>query len=98
MNLTGKQKSFLRSLAMTKKAVFQIGKDGLTQPMIQTVGDYLFKNELVKIILLDSCPLDKSEIVDAFESQGFEIIQTIGKNIVLYQKNPQLEHGIVLPR
>jgi RNA-binding protein len=98
MALSGKQKSFLRSLAMTRKTVFQIGKEGITQPMIQSVTDYLQKNELAKIALLDSCPQEPVEAAKVFETHGIEIVQVIGKNLVLFQKNPKLEHGIPLPK
>jgi len=98
MTLTGKQKSFLRSLAMKKKPLFQIGKEGITQTLIQSVTDYLLKNELVKVSLLDASPIELPEASEIFATQGFSVVQTIGKIVVLYQQNPKLEHGIVLPR
>ena len=50
--LTSKQKSYLRSLAQTEPALFQIGKEGLSDNLIQTVDDALRTHELVKIKLL----------------------------------------------
>jgi RNA-binding protein len=98
MKLTGKQKSFLRSLAMTKKPVFHLGKEGVTPTLAQSVEDYVLKNELVKIHLLDTCPLDVEAAAGEFIALGLELVQTIGKTIVLYRRNPKLESGIELPR
>lgn len=97
MTLTGKQKSFLRSLAMKKKPLFQIGKEGITDTLLQSVEDYLIKNELVKVALLDTCPMSLNEAADFFAETGIHVVQTIGKVVVLYQHNPKLENGIVLP-
>ena len=98
MTLTGKQKSFLRSLAMTRKAVFQVGKEGLTPTLLASVEDYVVKNELVKIAVLETCPLSSAEVAEGFASLGTELIQTIGKTLVLYRRNPKLEKGLVLPK
>lgn len=98
MTLTGKQKSFLRSLAMTRKAVFQIGKEGLTPALLAGVEDYVVKNELVKIGLLETCPLSPAEAAEGFAALGTELVQIIGKTLVLYRRNAKLEKGIVLPK
>ncbi|MBQ1318241.1 MAG: YhbY family RNA-binding protein, partial [Solobacterium sp.] len=45
--LTGKQKRYLRSLAETQPALFQIGKDGLSDNLINTVNNAFNTRELV---------------------------------------------------
>ena len=50
--LTSKDKKTLRSIAQTRKALFQIGKDGVTLNMIKTISDSLEAHELVKVSLL----------------------------------------------
>lgn len=96
--LTGKQKSYLRSLAQTIKPIFQIGKEGLTEAVFASVDDYLLKNELMKVSLLDTCPMEKEEVVTLFSEHGIEVVQVIGKTIVLYHANKKLKEGIRLPR
>jgi len=98
MELTGKQKSHLRGLAQTIKPLFQIGKDGLTEAIRKNVRDYLLKNELMKISILDTAPGEAEDFAPLFEEMGMEIVQIIGRQIVLYKPNPKLEKGIVLPR
>jgi RNA-binding protein len=39
--LSGKQKAYLRSLAQNERAIFQIGKDGLSDTLIKTLNDAL---------------------------------------------------------
>lgn len=96
--LKGKQKSYLRSLAQTLKPVFQIGKEGMNQAVFQSVYDFLFKNELGKISILDSCPQTKEEVASFFEQRQIEVVQVIGKTLVLYLPNKNLENRIRLPR
>ena len=95
--LNGKQKSYLRSLAQTKRAIFQIGKDGLSDTLIDTVGKALKARELVKISVLKSCPNDdlKELAFDLAMHTKSEVVQIIGRTIILYKKAK--EPVILLP-
>lgn len=85
--LTGKQKSYLRSLAQTQHSIFQIGKDGISDNLIDQVSAYLKKNELVKITVLKSAPVDLKECAfDLAMHTKSELVQVIGRQIVLYKK------------
>ena len=94
--LTSKQKSYLRSLAQTEPALFQIGKEGLSDNLIQTVDDALRTHELVKIKLLKtgSDCVDES-IFDLAMNTKSEVVQKIGRIFVLYRKAK--EPKIILP-
>jgi len=98
MILNGKQKSYLKSLAQTIKPMFQVGKDGFTEVVQTAVMNYLTKNELGKIAILDSCPESKDEIALIIESMKVHVVQVIGNNIVVYKRNPKLEAGIRFPQ
>ncbi len=52
--LTGKQKHFLRSRAMTMKPLVNVGKNGLTDQLVQSVAAAVEARELVKISLLQT--------------------------------------------
>ena len=62
MNLTGKQKRFLRSKAHHLNPIFQIGKGGVNDAMLVQIGEALEKRELIKVSLLQcgSCARRKS--------------------------------------
>jgi RNA-binding protein len=98
MNLTGKQKSYLRSLAQTQKPMFQIGKEGLTDEVMLAIENYIIKNELGKISILDSCPETKDALTTKIENHKIQVIQIIGNNLVVFKRNHKLEAGIRFPR
>jgi len=94
--LTGKQKRYLRALAVNKKAIFQIGKDGLSKELIQGLNDALKKQELVKLSVLKTCDTDMNELeLDIISGTKAELVQKIGKTLVLYKKSK--EPKIILP-
>lgn len=86
--LTNKEKSYLRGLAQTKRALFQIGKDGITPNMIRTVSDSLEAHELVKIALLKTYADDvRQAALDMSGATSSEIVQIIGRTFVLYRRS-----------
>ena len=86
--LNGKQKRYLRSLAVNEKAIFQIGKEGLTDPLIISLKQALAKRELLKISILKSCEIEKNELViDLLASTGSELVQSVGRNLVIYKRS-----------
>ena len=94
--LTGKQKRYLRSLAVNEKALVSIGKEGLTENVINSAREVLKARELLKIQILKSCETKLNEIlIDLLANTGSELVQTIGRNIVLYK--PSKEKIIKLP-
>ena len=94
--LSGKQKRYLRSLAVNENAVFQIGKDGLSENLYQSVREALKTRELIKISVLKTCEIEMNEIaVELCANTGAELVQKIGKTIVLYKRSR--ERKIILP-
>lgn len=95
--LTGKQKRYLRSLAVNEKAIFQIGKDGLSINLYNSLNEALKARELIKISILKTCELDSDEIASTIcDKTGCELVQKIGKTIVVYRRNLK-ENKIILP-
>ncbi|MGG0642815.1 ribosome assembly RNA-binding protein YhbY [Sporosarcina gallistercoris] len=95
--LTSKQKSYLRSEAHHLQPIFQIGKSGLTDAIIKQIEEALEARELIKLSVLQNCEQDKEEIADILGQQaGFEVVQIIGKTIVLYRESTE-KKKIVLP-
>ena len=94
--LSGKQKRYLRSLAVNEKAVFQIGKDGLSDNLYTSVKEALKTRELIKISVLKTCELEMNEIaIEICAHSGAELVQKIGKTLVLYKQSK--EKKIILP-
>ena len=95
--LTPKQKAYLKSLAQKEKAVFQIGKEGLSDNLLTDVLNYLNKHELIKISILQNSMVDKDEAIEFFEDAGIEFVQFIGRVLVLYKHSDNAKNPIVLP-
>lgn len=94
--LTSNQKRQLKSMANRLNATFQVGKDGVNNNMITDILNYLNKNELMKVSILQNCPQTKDEVADAFSASGIEVVQIIGKTIVLYKKSENAKNPIIL--
>lgn len=94
--LTTKQKVYLRSLAQTEKPLFQIGREGLSDNLIEAVKNAVRKRELIKISVLKNSAEDLQELAfDLARLSGCELVQVIGRQIILYRKAK--EPKILLP-
>lgn len=95
--LTGKQNRYLRSLAVDQNALFQIGKEGLSENLYVSLKEALKARELVKISILKTCDIDINEIaIEVCAHTQSELVQKIGKTLVIYKHNSK-EPKIILP-
>lgn len=95
--LTGKQKRFLRAKANTIKPIFQVGKIGVNENMIEQIIDALEKRELIKVSILQNCTEDKDVVAEQLVTgTNAELVQIIGNNIVLYKESKE-DKQIELP-
>lgn len=95
--MTTKQRAYLKSLAMTLDPIYQIGKSALTPEITQGVAEALEARELIKINILKNCSEDPKEVAQVLsERTRSEIVQVIGKKIVLYKESKD-KKKIVLP-
>ena len=95
MELTGKQRAYLRSLCNTLQPVLYIGKDGVTENVIASAAEALRARELIKGRVLEASLLTAREACDALcEACRAEGVQVIGNKFVLYKRNekePKIE-------
>lgn len=90
IELTGKQKRYLRSLGSTMDPVVQIGKGGITPPVVDSTLDALLARELIKVKVLQNCPEDPKYAVWALAKEaGATLVQVIGRNGLLYKENSE---------
>ena len=96
--LTSKQRAYLRSLANDMDTIFQIGKGGINENLIQQVLDALRKRELIKLRVLENSMLSAREAAEEIaEKTKSEVVQVIGSKFVLWKRNPQ-DPVIELPK
>lgn len=85
LQLTGKQKRFLRAQANTLTPIFSVGKNGLTQVWVDEVVMAIAKRELIKISLQQGAEQTVKEVADFIEkASSITVVQSIGRTLVLY--------------
>ena len=96
--MTSKQRAYLKSLAMTQEPIFQIGKGSLTPANTKAIAEALEARELIKISVLQNCLDDPRQIAQvAAERTQAQVVQVIGKKIVLYKEGKKDKKKIILP-
>ena len=76
--ITTKQRAFLRGLGNALDPVMQVGKEGLTENVYQTIIGLLEARELIKIKVLEIC----DEVCKKLDCQP---VQVIGSIVILYK-------------
>lgn len=97
--MTTKQRAYLKSLAMKMDPIFQIGKSSVTPELTAAIAEALEARELIKISVLKNCMDDGRSIAEVLaERTHSEVVQVIGKKIVLYkQAKDEKKRKIILP-
>lgn len=97
VQLTGKQKRHLRALGHGLRPLVQVGKQGVMPTVVALTRECLAAHELVKVKLLESCPLERDECADVLaQATGAAVAQTLGRTVLLYLPRPE-DPRIVLP-
>ena len=91
--LTSKIRAQMRGEAQNIVAVVQIGKDGLTDTVIQSCLDAFNTRELVKVGVLTTAGENVRDIAEQLAiATKSEVVETKGRKIVLYKFNNKLKH------
>ena len=97
--MTTKQRAYLKSLAMTMEPIFQIGKNSMTPELTGAISEALEARELIKISVLKNCADDPKEHASLLaERTRSQVVQVIGKKIVLYKEGKDKNKKIELPK
>lgn len=86
--ITTKQRAELKKLAQNLKPAINIGKDNLNENTLAEIDNYLNKNELMKIkILQNSTENSKDTMQFICASLQAEPVLTIGKVVIVYRRS-----------
>ena len=86
--ITSKQRAYLRSLANGVPCIFQIGKDGISENLINQLSDALDARELIKIHVLENCELSAKKACDEVSKiLHAEPVQVIGSKFIIYRQS-----------
>lgn len=85
--MTSKQRAYLRGQANKIEPIFQIGKSGISNNLIEQLSDALEARELIKISVLETAPEDTKSLAEEIaEKTNSILIQTIGNKITLFRQ------------
>lgn len=85
--LSGKEKRSLRAEGHHLKPEVNVGKEGVTTGVIKNVMNTFNTKELVKIKILEKCPLTPKEVAEQLaEGTDSTIVQILGRTILLYKE------------
>ena len=92
--LTESEKKALRGRGHHLNAVVTVGKEDLTDSVIEAIDAALCTHELIKVKVLKSSSLDKDEAAKRMaERTGAALLQRIGRVAILYRPRPEEEEG-----
>ena len=88
------QKAYLKSLANTTSHRYLLGKGEVDEGFLKEINAALEAKELIKVGLLPNSSSKPKEVGSALEQAlGCDVVQVIGRVIVLYRrsvKNPKI--------
>lgn len=90
-DLTPRQRALLRSIAQAVKPILQIGKDGVTDAVAESVAAALNNRELLKIRILETAPAEARQLGEELVARvdGAHLVQVIGHVLVVYRRHPE---------
>ena len=95
--MTSKQRAYIRGLANTIDAIFQVGKNGVSDNLVTQLSDALEAREIIKISVLENSDFDVKELgILLADKTNSELIQTVGNKITLFRQKKK-NSKIVLP-
>ena len=96
--MTSKQRAYLKGLAMKMEPIMQLGKGSITPENTAAVEEALAARELIKINVLQNCLDDPRQMAEVLaERTHSQVVQVIGRKIVLYREGKDNKKKIVLP-
>ncbi len=98
--ITSKQRAWLRKESHTMEPIFQIGKEGVTDLVLNALEEALEKREIIKIKILETALLDtKQTCNEVAAALNAEPVQAIGNKFIIYRRaRAEKNRKIELPK
>lgn len=92
MEMNGKQKRYLRSLAVNIKPIVQIGKSGLSNEILTSIRNAADARELIKVNILQNSDEVATDVAETIEEMGLDVVQIIGRNLIVFKVSDRKEN------
>ena len=87
---SGKLRKALRAAGHHRPVVVQVGKEGVTEPLLRQLEEALLAHELVKVKVGTECPEDRFEVGAIFAAEpGVQLAQILGRTLLVYRRHPE---------
>jgi RNA-binding protein len=89
----------LRAAGHHLSPVVQVGKEGVTAPVLRQLDRALLDHELVKVKIGSETPEDRFEAAEALlaGAPGAGLVQILGRTLLLYRRHPKKPRYEPLP-
>ena len=95
--LSSKQRAYLRSLATNYDTIYQLGKGGVSEELVEGLSSALEARELIKIKVLENSGYTAREAADEIAPLlRAEVVCVVGTKIVFYRESEKKQR-IFLP-
>lgn len=96
--LKGSQRSHLRGLAHDLRPAIQVGKEGLSEAVLDALDGALERSELIKVQLAGERD-ERRQLTDVVQERlGAECVGQVGRMAIFYRRQPDPEkRRITLP-
>lgn len=89
--LTGSERKHLRGLAHGYRPAVQVGKGGLTDPVLASIDEALAARELIKVQIFTERE-ERQQIASAVEERlGCECVGSVGRMAIFFRRHPDPE-------
>lgn len=89
--LSGTQRKYLRGLAHPLKPVVHVGRNGVTDPVLQEIEEALDYHELIKVRLVDPQGRKKELAEEIADRSAGTWVGMVGNVVTLYRQHPDPE-------
>lgn len=99
--LSAKHVRHLRGLGHHLNPLAMVGREGITETLVDSVDQVLTAHELVKIKVQNTASLEPEEAAEALTQQtGSALVQVLGKTMLLFRENKdrKADERIILPK
>ncbi len=88
MELTGKQRRYLRSIGQTQSSIVTVGRAGLSRRVMREIERALDDHELIKVRVGRECEIERKEAAKRIsERSRSAVAQVVGNTMLLYRRS-----------
>lgn len=88
LEMTSKERAVLRSRAQSLDPVVMVGRDGISEGVVQALDKALLDHELVKVRFQDFKDITKVLSAELAEKTSSVLVATTGFTAVFWRENP----------